>query len=270
MENPFAAKLEPKEIDWPALGIQEWFATESSRYTNAVVLLAKLVVRSGFAQIEPASSLKESWKVLAVKLGVRIYRAWDWDDLWRTVAYLVVNRHETPSAVNLAKEIKRVMIQKNYAPFWNRSKYFIWASRSVEELRRFSQILSLVLARAATDAERNKIDRPSWFKELQALKEAIDGARVPDGKLPALYIKSEGDGGCFSELIEGLGSNHVQVKISEPDGLVYLNKGGFTPNYIRTLALTLLEAADMADKTPVVPTIPTQISHEVKSDAEEK
>lgn len=250
MDNPFAGRVTPKEIDWPATGVTEWFAVESSRYTSIIYLLAKLLALRGLTMLEPAASLRESWKVIAVKLGVRIYRVWDWDDFWRKVAYIIVDDHTNPSATNLSKQVRTVMVQGNYAPFWHRSKYFMWASKSVEELLRFSQIISLVLARAAHDAEKNNIDRPSWFKELLALKEALDAARSPDGKAAPLFLKPTESGDGFSAGLSEDGDAHkIFVELDQTIGLVYLNGGGHTPNYIRTLALTLLEAADLADKS---------------------
>ncbi|APU89096.1 hypothetical protein Rctr85_075 [Virus Rctr85] len=206
-----------------------WFPDVGRYQFAAIKLLAKLAVRTGFTAIEPAATLRESWQRAAVQMGIRLYRQSDWNLFWLRVAYQIVDLHLGLSAAGqIAREVQKTMVVPNKSPFWRRASYFFWAARSQQiELQPLRQLLTLVLARAAFDADERNVDRPSWFNETVAIRDALETPVAP--ALPVVtYPNAEGAPTLLS--IEKNGK-----------------EGSLTPTQARALAFALLDAAEAAE-----------------------
>jgi hypothetical protein len=227
-----------RELDAPHNG----FYFPESRYArNAAMTLARLFSRQGTGFIEPADTLKESWTKLARKIGLRYVREREERMFWLSVSYQVVILNIAPAAANIAGEIKRIMApgQPFYPP---RHTYLKYATTSSAELERLDQMLVVILATVADEADRANIDRPTWFGELESWRNAVQTARFSVGKKPENeYFKGDGSGFYFAEI------ENQDIAIHE-DGVVYVNDWTMGAPELRRLALALLEAAKLSEE----------------------
>lgn len=218
-----------------------FFVPDTGKYAhNVAKVLARLFSRRGIGFYEPADTLDISLRKLARKMGLRYVRDTDWMLFWHTVAYQIVILDLTPAAPRLAAETRRIVAQPSptYAP---RYTYLLRATRSVVEQERLQQIFMIILAAAAFDADRRNIDRPTWFAELQAWRDAILAARFSMVKPPSSEYLLPQDNG-FSAEIAGM-------RISVDEQQVYIDNKEYTPDEITHLGLALLEAAQLAMKS---------------------
>lgn len=233
--------LEPpapwQELDAPHRG---FYFPESKLARNAAATLARLFSRRGIDLIEPADNLYDSWIILARKLGLRFNREREWRLFWLSVSYQVVTQNTAPAAARIAEEIRRIMApgQPLYPP---RHTYLKYATRSVLELERLEQMLTIILATVAAEADKLNVDRPTWFGELESWRNAAQTARFPVGHKPETeYLAKQGDEFYFA-VIEG-----IDIMVSGDSAEVVEQAMG-APE-LRRLALALLEAANLVEE----------------------
>lgn len=223
--------LMPIEIDWSSMGLSEYTTQNSAHHYRVVCLLAHLAVTRGFSMLEPAANEAESWRKLAIKLGIKLVHDSDWDDFWRSVCLHIINNYGTePRLREFAVKMKNSMLKKPIVKTWPRIEYLLSAIHNAGELIRFSQILTVIVSRAAADSDRLNVDRPTWFREFRTLRdvalEAVISAQGGKAKI--------GQSGQLPD----------ELAVSMNNQTIQLAERSLDPETARMLALHLLDAAN--------------------------